>query len=383
MSMNTIDEAYAICIQARVPVILWGPPGIGKTMRTQAIARSLGMSLVEQVCSTWDPTDVGLPVVERRKKQAEAQAAVLSKLEGNLEIYDGDRFVRVPPQWAVECDGKTLLYLDEFSCTPPAVQAAALKIVGERKCGDFKLPDGLSIALTANPADQAAGGWDLAAPMANRMVHLECSLVTEDWCDGMIGGFPDQKVEKLSSGWKSLIPAKRALVTSFIRRFPQHLLALPEDEATQGRAWPSPRSWDFLCRLLAAAEFSQSAPAVVANLVKGSIGHPAIPFMSYCENLDLPDPELLLGDPSLYEHPQRGDQAHAILGSVAAAALSKPGAKRWEAAVQVMLTAAQKGGTDIAAIAARSLFKNMPPKANVPDEISQFFPMFKAAGLVK
>ena len=358
MSMNYIDEAYALCIQTRVPVILWGPPGIGKTMRTQAIARSLKMSLIEQVCSTWDPTDVGLPVISN------------------------GQFVRLAPKWAHDCDDNTLLYLDEFSCTPPAIQASALKIVGERKCGDFALPLRLSIAMSANRADQAAGGWDLAAPMANRMVHLDSSLVTEDWCDGMIGGFPDQKAEKLGKGWEALIPAKRALVTSFIRRFPQHLLALPEDEETQGRAWPSPRSWDFLCRLLAAAEFSQSAPAVVANLVKGSVGHPAIPFMSYCENLDLPDPELLLGDPSLYVHPQRGDQAHAILGSVAAAALSKPGAKRWEAAVQVMLVAAKKGGTDIAAIAARSLFKNMPPKANVPDEITQFFPMFSAAGQV-
>ena len=383
MSMNYIDEAYAICIQAGVPVILWGPPGIGKTMRTQAIARSLGLSLVEQVCSTWDPTDVGLPVVERRQKQAEAEARVLSKLEGNLEIYDGDRFVRVPPQWAVECDGKTLLYLDEFSCTPPAVQASALKIVGERKCGDFKLPDGVAIALSANPADQAAGGWELAPPMANRMVHLECALKTDEWCDGMIGGWSDSPVSKLGAKWEAMVPAKRALVTSYIRRFPAHLLDLPKDEATCGRAWPSPRSWDFCARLLAAAESANASPAAVMHLVKGSVGHPAVSFLTFCEQLDLPDPETLLADPGLYEHPSRGDKAHAILGSVAAAALARPNAKRWEAAVQVMLKAATQGGTDIAAIAARALFKNMPPKANVPNEISQFFPMFKAAGLVK
>ena len=372
MSMNNVDQAYAIAIQAGVPVMLWGPPGIGKTMKTHAIGRSLGRGVVELVCSTLDPTDVGLPVVD----------SDYNPLEGHLK-EKGGRFVRVAPKWAHDCTDETILYLDEFSCTPPSVQASALKIVGERKCGDFKLPDGMAIAMSANPVDQAAGGWDLAPPMANRMVHLDCSLNTEEWCDGMIAGFPDQEPEKLGGNWEALIPSKRALVTAYIRRFPTHLLDLPEDEASQGKAWPSPRSWDFLCRVLAAAESIKASPAVITHLVKGSIGHPAVSFLTFCEQLDLPDPEVLLADPSLYEHPRRGDKAHAILGSVAAAAIAKPGAKRWEAAVKVMLTAADQGGTDIAAMACRSLFKNVPPKANVPDEIGQFFPMFEAAGLVK
>jgi len=362
MTMNNIDQAYAICIQAGVPVMLWGPPGIGKTMRTHAICRSLGLTLIEQVCSTWDPTDVGLPM----------------RTNGCFE--------RVAPKWAHDCveaveSGGGLLYLDEFSCTPPAVQAPALKIVGERKCGDFKLPDGLSIALSANPIDQAAGGWDLAPPMANRMVHLDSSLVTDDWIDGMLGGWPDTVVDKLPVGWESMIPAKSALVTAYIRRMPSHLLSVPEDEATQGKAWPSPRSWDFLCRLLAAAESCGASPAVVAHLVKGSVGHPGVSFLTFCEQLDLPNPESLLSDPSLYEHPNRGDKAHAILGSVVAAALGKATAKRWEAAVSIMLMAAEQGGTDIAAIAARPLFKNMPSGANVPDEVVKFFPMLNAANL--
>ena len=245
---NNIDIAYAVCIQAGVPVILWGPPGIGKTMRTQSIAKSLGKSLVEQVCSTWDPTDVGLPVVK------------------------SGLFERVAPKWAVDCDDNTLLYLDEFSCTPPAVQASALKIVGERKCGDLSLPKGLSIAMSANPADQAAGGWDLAPPMANRMVHLECSLSADDWCDGMITGWPKMDVPKLPSGWRELVPSKVALVTSYIRRFGQsHLLALPEDEASQGRAWPSPRSWDNLCYLLAAAESCGVEPVILLSVSLHSV----------------------------------------------------------------------------------------------------------------
>ena len=356
--MNVINQAYSICIQAKVPVILWGLPATGKTSRTQAMARGLGWTMIEQVCSTWDPTDVGLPMMDR----------------------DGLMFRRVAPQWAHDCaeaGSKGILYLDEFSCTPPAVQAAALKIIGERKCGDFKLPDGLAIALSANPADIAAGGWDLAPPMANRMVHLDCTLPVEDWCEGMISGWPDEEVKVLPKGWRHGIAGKRALVTAYMRRFPTHLLDMPDDEASCGRAWPSPRSWDFLCTLLAAAESVDADPAVVMHLVKGSVGHPAISFLTFCEQLDLPDPETLLADPSLYVHPARGDKAHAILGSVSAAALSRPGKKRWEAAIQVMLSAAEQGGTDIAAIASKPLLKNQPAGATMSDDIVKFFPMYK------
>lgn len=358
---NKVDTAYAICIQAGVPVILWGPPGIGKTMRTQAIAKSLGKSLVEQVCSTWDPTDVGLPVVK------------------------SGLFERVAPKWAVDCDDNTLLYLDEFSCTPPAVQASALKIVGERKCGDLSLPKGMSIAMSANPADQAAGGWDLAPPMANRMVHLECSLSSDDWCEGMLSGWPKVEVPKLSSGWQELIPSKVALVTSFIRRTGHNnLLSLPDDEASQGKAWPSPRSWDNLCRLLAAAEACSADASVVSQLARGTVGHPAISFLAFCEQLDLPDPESLIADPSSYRHSERGDKAHATLASVAAAVLAKNTKQRWENGIQIMLNAANAGGTDIAAIACRSLLKGgMPAGAVIPDDIDRFFPMFQAAGLVR
>ena len=393
---NNIDIAYAVCIQAGVPVILWGPPGIGKTMRTQSIAKSLGKPLVEQVCSTWDPTDVGLPIVERRQdpelverlKEDYSNLSHKEVVERLKELFEsshqctGDQFARVPPKWAVDCDDNTILYLDEFSCTPPAVQASALKIVGERKCGDLALPKGLSIAMSANPADQAAGGWELAPPMANRMVHLECSLSANDWCEGMISGWPEMDVPKLPSGWRELVPSKIALVAAYIRRFGEsHLLSVPEDEASQGRAWPSPRSWENLCYLLAAAESCGVGPAVINHLAKGTIGHPAISFLTFCEQLDLPDPETLIADPSLYEHFERGDKVHATLASVAAAVAANNTKKRWENGVQVMVRAADKGGTDIAAIAFQSLIKTgMPAGAEIDESVTRFFPMLNAAG---
>lgn len=420
--MNPVIQAYSICIQAGQPVLLWGEPGVGKTMITHAIARSLKFSLIEQICSTWDPTDVGLPMIdksnpivnsgeyhkddiERAKLSSESGwpdgtafteeervmffRDCLKELKEARTLERASFFSRVPPKWAMDCckisdsGGGVLLYLDEYSCTPPAVQAATLKIVGERKCGDLQLPDSLSIAASANPADQAAGGWDLAPPAANRWCHLEYALNVDEWCEGMLSGFPDPVITKLPKGWKSLIPSKRVLISSYIKRFgKEHLLNCPDDEASAGRAWPSPRSWDSCARLLAAAETIGADSAVVLHLVKGMVGNPAISFLTFIENLDLPDPEILLQDPSLYEHPSRGDKAHVVLGSVVAAVLQKNTIKRWESAIDIICSAARQGGTDIACLPARTLLKNKASGADVKNEIIDLFPTLQAAGLV-
>tara|TARA_R100000808_G_C2155439_1_gene167905 strand:+ start:1343 stop:2494 length:1152 start_codon:yes stop_codon:yes gene_type:complete len=377
-------------------------------MITQAIARSLKFNLIEQICSTWDPTDVGLPmldgnansnddkhVFEKLIEFSDKDLGDLSskelveeyqKLRESEKTKRGAFFSRVPPEWAINCcesaeSGGALLYLDEYSCTPPAVQAATLKIVGERKCGDLQLPENLSIAASANPADQAAGGWDLAPPAANRWCHLDFSLNVDEWCDGMLTGFPDPEVSKLPKGWEDLIPSKRVLVSSYIKRFgAEKLLNCPEDEASAGRAWPSPRSWFACARLLAAAEAIDADGAVVLRLVRGMVGDPATSFMTFIENLDLPDPELLLADPSMYEHPTRGDKAHVVLNSVVAAVLRKPTAKRWLAASEICRSASLQGGHDIACIPAMHLLKNQVSGVEIPDSFIELFPTMEAAG---
>ena len=87
-------------------------------------------------------------------------------------------------------------------------------------------------------------------------------------------------------------------------------------------------------------------------------------------------------DPSLYEHPSRGDKAHVVLASVVAAVLQKNTIKRWEAAIDIICSAAREGGTDIACLPARTLLKNKASGADLKNEIIDLFPTLQAAGLV-
>ena len=104
----------------------------------------------------------------------------------------GQGVAMAPPDWAVRLRraGDGLLFLDELSSAPPAVQAALLRVVLERRVGSLALPDGVRIVAAANPAGSAADGWQLAPPLANRFVHLDWVMIQRWWCAGSAGPGP-------------------------------------------------------------------------------------------------------------------------------------------------------------------------------------------------
>jgi MoxR-like ATPase len=350
-------------MQAKVPVLVWGPPGAGKTATVNAVASELGLALEVVIASVREPSDfAGLPVVRESGVSME------------------------PPAWArrlVQAGGGALFF-DEISTAPPAVQAALLRVVLDRVVGDLALPDNVGIIAAANPPEQAAGGWDLSAPLANRFCHLTWQLDTEAWIDGMVHGWSDSFVRRLPDGWEQGIPAQRALVASFIHLRRDLLLAMPESYTQLGMAWPSPRSWDMAARLMAAARAATSDEDALARLVIGCVGDGAgLEFLAWYKALDLPDPETLLRNPDEFELPSRGDQAFAVLASVVTAVTQKPSKARWLAAWTIMDRAASQGGKDIAASAARSLVPIRDAGWPLPQEqLRAFIPVLIQAGLL-
>lgn len=361
--MGTAATDLSIAIQARTPVLAWGPPGIGKTSTIAGIAMTLSLPCEIVIASIREPSDFsGLPVIRE----------------------DGVKME--PPAWARRLyqSGKGILFLDEISTAPPAVQAALLRVVLDRVVGDLALPDGISIVAAANPPEQAAGGWDLSAPLANRFCHLSWSLDTQGWIEGMIQGWPVPSVPRLPDGWEVGIPASRALVAAFIRHRPHLLLQVPESEEQAGKAWPSPRSWDMASRLLAACDAAKAGDDVAASLVAGCVGDgAAMEFLAWRRDLDLPDPEAVLANPSGFRVPDRGDQAFAILTAVVSAAVGNLTQDRWLAAWQVLARAADQGAKDIAAASAKALAQARKPGLPLPQkELREFIPLLQKGGLM-
>lgn len=349
-------------IASGVPVLIWGPPGVGKTAAILALGRRLGLPVEVVIASIREPADfAGLPVV-----------------------HDGEvRFA--PPAWArrLAAAGKGILFLDEISTAPPAVQAALLRVVLDRVVGDLPLPPAVAVVAAANPPDMTAGGWDLAPPLANRFVHLQWRVDAGEWAEEFPHYWGDPPAVP---GLDPAVWARaRALVAGFIRSRPHLLLQLPTSMEAQGRAWPSPRSWDNASRVVAAALQDGGTAEDAASLVAGAVGEgPGLEFGAWVRELDLPDPEVLLADPASFKLPRRGDQAYAVLAAVAAAAVSRLDRERWLAAWRVMGLAAEQGAKDIAAAAVRSLAqaRGKAPDLPMPPEIRLFIPLLKEAGLL-
>jgi hypothetical protein len=58
-----------------------------------------------------------------------------------------------------------------------------LRAVVDKAFGDLELdPTRVTLVAAANPSAYAAGGWDLAAPLANRFMHYTFDLQPQEWC---------------------------------------------------------------------------------------------------------------------------------------------------------------------------------------------------------
>ena len=353
-------EALGIAVAARVPVLLWGAPGTGKTSAIRAMAQAMGLPCETVIASIREPSDfAGLPVVT-----------------GNSVRF-------APPLWAIRLAeaGTGLLFLDELSTAPPAVQAALLRVVLERTVGDLALPADVAVVAAANPPEQAADGWDLSAPLANRLCHLAWDASPASIAEGLAGGWAPPVVPLLPDGWDAEELAMKGIVAAFLRVRPALAVAPPVSAADAGRGWPSPRTWEMAARLLGAADQAGASWEVRSALVRGAVGDGAgTEFLAWLTEMDLPDPEEVLADPGKFRLPERDDRAYAALASIAAAVAARPTPERWCAGWRVL---GQCPRADVAAVAARVLAKCRPDGlTELPPEIRQFAPLLREAGML-
>ena len=347
-------EALSLAVAANLPVLLWGQPGIGKSSTLVQLARGLALPLETVIASVHDPSDfAGLPIVGA---DPASQGVAMA-----------------PPDWAVRLHraGSGLLFLDEISSAPPAVQAALLRVVLERHVGSLALPAPVRIVAAANPAGSAADGWQLAPPLANRFVHLAWLHDPDVVVRGLGGVWPEVPLPQLDPAkLERSVARARAAFCGFLTVRPDYTHRMPATAAARAGAWPSPRTWEMAMRLLAFGYAADADPEAVALAIRGAVGDGAgVEFLAFLERQDLPDPEAVLADPVAAELPERGDLVHATLAAVVDAIARTPARERWEAGWTLIARLAATVPVDLLAAPAMQLAALREPAWELPAQL--------------
>lgn len=270
MKASAILAALRSLVHARQPVFLWGGPGLGKSSVVNQLARSLKIALQDVRALLLDPVDLrGLPFLGKDGRSQWATPDFLPK------------------------DGSGILFLDELNAAPAMVQASCYQLVLDRKLGEYTLPDGWAIIAAGNRDSDRAATTRMPTPLRNRFVHLEFEVDLQEW-----------------SEW-AIEAGIRPEVIAFLR-FRQELLSAFDRDAN---AFPSPRSWEFVSRILGTAP-DQS---VEHELFAGAVGAgAATEFSAFLKTFrELPNIDAILMNPLKEPVPENAAAQYAVASALA------------------------------------------------------------------
>jgi hypothetical protein len=306
-----------------LPVIFEGEPGTAKTNIVEQVELDYGLKVEVILGSIREPTDVG-----------------------GLARLEDDRFRLVPPAWALDMAKalRGVVFLDELNTNVPAMQAAMLRLATDGAVGEYKMPHTVRILAAQNKVGDAAGGWDLAPPLANRFGHLAWEKPdARQWSAWLLGGGEAGAIKvkaadleaRVEKEWAEPFARAKGLVSGFITAKPSMLHMMPKSGSPEaGRAWPSHRTWELGCRAWAGAELHRIDQADKEELLTAFIGvGAAAEFLSYIKEVDLPDPADVLDGNTEFKHDvRRLDRTVSVLASCAALIAPDKAPKRKERA---------------------------------------------------
>ena len=244
-----IEEEFTSTQQGyHTPVMLWGPPGVGKSQIVAQVADNHTVALVDIRLSQMEPSDLrGIPFKHGQKVEW-AIPAMLPDSEAHGEAG--------------------ILFIDEITSAPPSVSAAAYQLILDRRLGDYRVPEHWAIVAAGNRQGDRGVTYSMPAPLANRFSHYEVDVNLDDWAAWAYRNRIDERV------------------IAFLRFRPDLLFEFrPEHNPV---AFPSPRSWEFAHRAL--QKFA-ARPELLPGGLEACVGHAAgIELFAFIQSLDrLPD----------------------------------------------------------------------------------------------
>lgn len=248
--------AYAIPSIRQRPVLLIGPPGVGKTQIMEQVARECEIGLVSYTITHHTrQSAVGLPFISKKSyggKEYSVTEYTMSEIVAS--IYN-----------KIESTGlkEGILFIDEINCVSETLAPTMLQFLQCKTFGNHKIPEGWMIVAAGNP------------PEFNKSVR-EFDIVTLDRIK-LIQVEADLGVWREYAYQESIHPA----VISYLDVKPQYFCQI--ETTVDGKLFATPRGWEDLSTLIQVYEKIQKP--VDRDVIFQYIQHPTIAkdFANYLE----------------------------------------------------------------------------------------------------
>ena len=279
-----LDKEFLGTLQGyHTPVMLCGPPGVGKSQIVAQIGARHNAPVIDVRLSQMEPSDLrGIPF-----RDSELVEWAIPSMLPNAERHGA----------------QGILFLDEITSAVPSVSAAAYQLILDRRLGDYRVPDGWAIFAAGNRQGDRGVTYTMPAPLANRFSHFEVDLNLDDWVAWAYQNGIDERI------------------IGFLRFRPEQLFNF--DPAHNPVAFPTPRSWEFVHRAL--QKFGDS-PALLLGTLQACVGPAAgIELKAFVDSLDqMPDLDAIVRGEEI-KAPKEVDLQYAVASALVGRAIRARG----------------------------------------------------------
>ena len=209
------------------PLIIMGPPGVGKTAIVAQVAEKMGVAFVSySITHHTRQSALGLPYIAEEQFGGVAyRVSRYTMSEIIAAVHDAMRESGVK---------EGILFLDEVNCASETLMPSMLQFLQYKQFGQHRLPEGWAIVCAGNPPEYNRAARDFDPAMMDRLKRIDVEADLEVWLD--------------YAAAHGVHPA----ITTYLSAKPKNFFRVRA--AASGARIVTARGWEDLSRMLGAYE---------------------------------------------------------------------------------------------------------------------------------
>jgi hypothetical protein len=296
------------CEDSKLPLFVWGAPGIGKTYTVKKVAEILAKKQGRKMIDWNDLTESEKEGFIKNNEAIKSHFILLDTRASECDTTDtkgipnftSDKSYLV---WANDIiwkvlenkESRGLLFFDEFNLAPPLIQSTFYKIIHDKKVGNSRINESVWVCAAGNRLDDRAATYEMAAPLANRFCHCELDIPTvEEWSEWAANNDIDKRI------------------IAFVNFRKKYLFYFNKDYV--GKAYPTPRTWEFCSKLLGGTKDDSDAKMSASISVGEGV---AIEFDAFSKMSRKFNIKEIMQEPEKLKVPESVDERYALCYALA------------------------------------------------------------------